>query len=141
VVPGDDTPADGRKRIRGLLDKEDFKMTAERLEEICTDVNADLITRDNDPRAVCLGGLATIFCDTQQDGKNCTIEAVKKSTRSWLKLLRRALVDPSSVTIIVPSRGGPPPDRGAPTTTTEPPTTTTEPSTTTTTTPDDPFLY
>lgn len=135
VVPGDGAAADGRKEIRRLLGKEDFEMSLPDLEAACTDVNADLITRNNDSRIVCVGRFATIFCDPENVGKSCTIEAVKKGTRSMIQLLQKALVDPSSVTIVLARRGGTPSARPLPEpTTTEPSTTTTEPSTTTSST-------
>jgi hypothetical protein len=130
-----------------LLDKEDFTMAVEDLEPKCTKVlNADLITRNDGSTAVCMRDNATtIFCDTESERKNCTIEAPKKkAVRRLMQLLRRALVDPSSVTIILaPGPGTSPPTAGR-TTTTEPPatttTTTSTSTTTTTTTPEPDFL-
>ena len=137
VVTPDDTGASQqagspKKLIRRLLAKEDFEMTTQKLGRTCTNVlQADLITRINESPLVCMGDAVAIFCDTEKEGKSCTIEASTKGTRRMLQLIRRALVDPSSVTILVaPEGAAQPPSRGRRTTSSTTPSSTTPSSTT-----------
>ena len=136
---GSEQPASSQKLIRRLLAKEDFTMTVNDLATTCTNViEADLIMRNDGSIAVCIGDSSVIFCDTESARKNCTIEAPKKkAVRTALQLLRRALVDPSSVTITVaPSPGTTPTTaRRSTSSTTEPPATTTPSTSASTTTP------
>ena len=86
VVTPDDTGASQqagspKKLIRRLLAKEDFEMTTQKLGRTCTNVlQADLITRINESPLVCMGDTVAIFCDTEKEGKSCTIEASTKGT-------------------------------------------------------------
>jgi hypothetical protein len=64
-------------------------------------LGADLVTSTDGRLSVCFANSATVFCNSD-DGDNCAIEKVKKSTRKWLRLTRKAFLDPSSVIIVVP---------------------------------------
>ena len=138
VVAADDTGASGGEHrestksvIRRLLAKEDFTMTAGRLERTCTNANSDLVMSNDESGAVCMGRSSTIFCDSEKQRRNCTIEAITSRTRAVMRLLRHALVNPSSVTILVaPEGAAPSPSGGRRTTSSTTPSSTTPLSTT-----------